>query len=219
MPPDASKTREKLIDAAARAFADDGVFAASLVDITRKAGQRNKGALHYHFGSREAVLCAVLERHADFLARREGELLELARLAPDDDVGSVVEAIVRPAAELAESGWRGRAYLSIVAQLAQEDPSSLSDDVNAALAHTGGYQVYGALLARIATASPSLTASVSPDVTFERLALVTAFILGAVADRARADGRRRRGRPQLDQETFVRNLVAMAAAAVSAPLT
>src|SRR5438105_7540465 len=134
MPRDASKTREKLVDAAARAFAEDGVFAASLVDITRQAGQRNKGALHYHFGSREAVLCAVLERHVEFLARREGELLALAKQASHDDVRSVVEAIVRPAAELAESGWRGRAFLLIVAELAQEDPASLDKEVNAMLA-------------------------------------------------------------------------------------
>jgi AcrR family transcriptional regulator len=211
MPRDASETREKLIDAAARAFAEDGVFSASLVDITRQAGQRNKGALHYHFGSREAILCAVLERHADFLARREGELLELAKKTPDDDVRSVVEAIVRPAAELAESGWRGRAFLLIVAQLAQEDLSSLGEDVNAVLARTGGYDVYALLMSRMA--------DVSPDVVLERFALMTSFILRAVADRARAAGRRRRGRPQLDQETFVQNLIAMIAAGMSAPLT
>ena len=91
MPVDASRTRERLIDEAA-----NGVFSASLIDITRRAGQRNRGALHYHFGSRAGVLCAVLERHVDFLARREGELLELALAAPDD-VKSVVEAIIRPA--------------------------------------------------------------------------------------------------------------------------
>ena len=61
-------------------------------------------------------------------------------------------------------------------------------------------------------------AEVSPEVTLERMALVTSFILRAVADRARAKSKRR-GRPQLDQETFVRNLVAMAAASMSAPLT
>src|SRR2546425_12152800 len=129
MPRDASKTREKLVDAAARAFAEDGVFSASLVDITRKAGQRNRGALHYHFGSREAVLCAVLERHVEFLAHREGELLAKALQAPDDDVGAVVEAIVRPAAELAASGWRGRACLLIVAELAGEDPARFSPEL------------------------------------------------------------------------------------------
>jgi AcrR family transcriptional regulator len=32
----------------------------ALIDITRRAGQRNRGALHYHFGSRNGVLCAVL---------------------------------------------------------------------------------------------------------------------------------------------------------------
>src|SRR3712207_5310341 len=111
MPPSAVETRRKLIDAAARAFAEEGVFNASLIEITRQAGQRNRGALHYHFGSREGVVCAVLERHVDELAAREAELLAAALQRPDDDVASVVEAIVRPAAELAASGWRGRCFL------------------------------------------------------------------------------------------------------------
>ncbi len=52
----------------------------------------------------------------------------------------------------------------------------------------------------------------------ERFALITAFILRAVADRARLLGRRgRKGRPQLEYETFVENLVGMAAAAMAAP--
>ena len=211
MPLDASRTREKLIDEAARAFAANGVFGASLIDITRKAGQRNRGALHYHFGSRAGVLCAVLERHVDFLARREGELLQVARAAPDDDVRSVVEAIVRPATELAESGWRGRCYLVILAELVEEDPESLDADVSDALARTGGYEVYALLATRMA--------DVGLEVRAERFALATAFILRAVADRARVLGRRgRRGRPQLEQEAFVENLVAMVAAGMSAPL-
>src|ERR1700688_873006 len=123
MPLDASSTRNKLVDEAARAFAAHGVYGASLIDITRRAGQRNRGALHYHFGSRLGVLCAVLERHVDFLARREGELLEIALTKPDDDVKSVVEAIVRPATELAQSGWRGRCFLMILAELVEEDPT------------------------------------------------------------------------------------------------
>jgi AcrR family transcriptional regulator len=211
MPLDASRTRAKLIDEAARAFAADGVFTASLIDITRRAGQRNRGALHYHFGSRTGVLCAVLERHAEFLARREGELLEIARAAPDNDVKSVVEAIVRPATELAESGWRGRCYLVILAELVEEDPASLDPEVSKALEHTGGYEVYALLAKRMA--------DVGPEVQAERFALATAFILRAVADRARVLGRRgRRGRPQLEQEAFVDNLVAMVAAGMSAPL-
>lgn len=211
MPVDASRTREKLIDEAARAFAANGVFSASLIDITRRAGQRNRGALHYHFGSRAGVLCAVLERHVDFLSRREGELLEIALAAPDDDVKSVVEAIVRPATELAESGWRGRCFLVILAELVEEDPAGLEPEVSDALARTGGYAVYALLATRMA--------DVGPDVRAERFALATGFILRAVADRARVLGRRgRRGRPQLEYEDFVQNLVAMVAAGMSAPL-
>jgi AcrR family transcriptional regulator len=209
MPLDASRTREKLIDEAARAFATHGIYGASLIDITRRAGQRNRGALHYHFGSRTGVLCAVLERHADFLARREGELLEIALKRPDDDVRSVVEAIVRPATDLAESGWRGRCFLVILAELVEEDPDSLDADVAQALAKTGGYAVYDLLAERMA--------DVSTEVRNERFALATGFILRAVADRARVMGRRgHRGRPQLDHEAFVDNLVSMVAAGMSA---
>ena len=209
VPVDSSATRRKLIDEAARAFAAEGVFSASLIDITRKAGQRNRGALHYHFGSRSGVLCAVLERHVDFLARREGELLAIARERPDDDVQSVVEAIVRPATELAESGWRGRCFLVILAELVEEDPASLDPEVNDVLARTGGYAVYALLEKRMA--------QVPPDVRIERVSLATGFILRAVADRARALGRRsRRGRAQLDEEAFIANLVTMVAAAMSA---
>jgi AcrR family transcriptional regulator len=212
MPADGSRTREKLIDEAARAFAADGVFTASLIEITRRAGQRNRGALHYHFGSRNGVICAVLERHVDFLAQREGELLQLALAAPDDDVRAVVEAIVRPAAELADSGWQGRCFLVILAERVEEDPASLDSSVSDVLARTGGYAVYSLLATRMADVSDAVRA--------ERFALATGFILRAVADRARVLGRRgRRGRPQLEQEDFVRNLVAMVAAGMSAELS
>ncbi len=207
MPPDASETRRKLLDAATRAFADHGVFNASLIEITRQAGQRNRGALHYHFGSREGVLTAVLGEHADFLAQHEAEVLERARLTPDDDLEAAVEAVVRPAAELAERDWRGRCYLTILAELIVEDPARRSPDVAAALQRTGGYEVYDLITSRM----PRL-----PDpVRDERLALVTSFILRAVADRARAVDRH--GRPQLEYEDFVGNLVAMVAASLASP--
>ncbi|MFC6343132.1 TetR family transcriptional regulator, partial [Nocardioides hankookensis] len=75
-------TRTALVEAAARTFAEDGVQNASLVEVTRRAGQRNRGAVHYHFGSRDGLLVAVLEQHTAFLATREGELLEIARSTP-----------------------------------------------------------------------------------------------------------------------------------------
>ncbi len=210
MPPDASKTRAALIDAAARAFAEHGIENASLIEITRQAGQRNRAALYYHFGSRDGVLGAIIDRHAEFLARREGELLEQARATPPDDVAAVVEAIVRPAAELAERDWRGRCCLVIIAELAGENPATLSPEIQAALARTGGHDVYALLDVRL----PDL----EPDVRVERLSVMTTFVLRTVADRAQAIARRATtGRAQLATEPFVENLVAMAAGALTAP--
>jgi AcrR family transcriptional regulator len=203
----ASGTRQRLLDAAVRAFAEHGVGAASLVEITRQAGQRNRGAVHYHFGGREGLLVAVLEEHAGFLAEREGHLLETARRSPPDDLAAVVEAIVRPAVELAETGWRGRAYLSVIGELIEQDQDALGDEVAAALRHTGGYDVFALLAERLPPMDDALRD--------ERFALVTAYVLGAVARRARATDRP--GRAQLPAERFVANLVQTAAALLAAP--
>jgi AcrR family transcriptional regulator len=208
VPPDASTTKTKLLDSAARAFARDGVFNASLIDITRQAGQRNRAALRYHFGSRDGILCAVIDRHAPFLARREGELLELARRTAD--LEPVVEALVRPAAELADSGWRGRCCLVIIAELTGEDRTQYSQELQGVVARTGGNEVFALLTER--------TGFLTDALRTERFALMVMFILRAIADRARLLERRtRHGRPQLDHEPFVGNLVAMATAAMAAP--
>ncbi|CAI9405311.1 TetR family transcriptional regulator [Nocardioides sp. T2.26MG-1] len=201
-------TRRALVEAATTAFAEHGAFTASLVDITRRAGQRNRGAVHYHYGSREGLLVAVLEQHAGFLADREGELLAHARTTPDDDLASVIEAIVRPAVELAETGPSGRDYLVIVGQLVEEY-DRLDPAVDEALRRTGGYAVYDLLAARMPT--------VDEPLHNERLALVTGFILRAVADRARAQQAAAPGRAQLPTDRFVANLVAMAARMASTP--
>ena len=204
----AAETRNRLVEAATEVFAEDGVFTGSLVEITRRAGQRNRGAVHYHFGSRENLLVAVLGQHAAFLAAREGELLALARTTPDDDVASVLEAIVRPAVDLAETGPSGRQYLVIVGQLVEEF-DRLDDDVAAALTATGGYDVYALLAQRMPELDDALRN--------ERLALITGFILRSVADRARASERDRPGRAQLPTDRFVRHLVALAAAMAAVP--
>jgi len=199
-------TRGALVEAATRTFAADGAFTASLVEITRRAGQRNRGAVHYHFGSRDGLLVAVLEQHTAFLAAREGELLADARTTPTGEVAAVLEAIVRPAVELAETGPSGRDYLVIVGQLVEEY-DRLDPAVSEALHHTGGYAVYELLATRLPAMDDALLN--------ERVALFTGFILRTVADRARQATTP--GRAQLPTERFVRNLVAMAAAMATAP--
>lgn len=204
------ETRLRLLDAAMREFAEHGVRNASLLEITRMAGQRNRGAVHYHFGSREGMLVAVLESEAGFLAEREGQLLEVARQRPDDDVAAVLEAIVRPVVELAETGWRGRCYLRIIGEIIELDTATFEDEVAVALAKTGGGAVYALLHERI----PPL----DDELRNERSYLVTTFILQAVADRARAVERATPSRPIMETERFITNLVSMTTGMLMAPV-
>jgi AcrR family transcriptional regulator len=205
----AEDTRQRLIEAATREFAEHGVHAASLLEVTRQAGQRNRGAVHYHFGSREGMLVAVLETRVDYLAARERELLTIAKQRPHDDIESVVEAFVRPAVELGDLGWEGRCYLVILAELVELDRDLLDPEIVAALERTGGWEAYELLGARTPPMPEALRA--------ERLSLVTGFIMRAAADRARAK-ERSMARPQLETELFVDNLVAVVAAMLRAPV-
>lgn len=54
-------TRKALLDAAEALFASEGYAATSLRQLTARAGA-NLAAVHYHFGSKEALAKALLER-------------------------------------------------------------------------------------------------------------------------------------------------------------
>lgn len=203
------ETRQLLVDAATREFAECGVHTASLLEVTKKAGQRNRGAVHYHFGTREGLLVAVLEEQVEFLAQRERDLLTVARRRPGD-LASVVEAFVRPSVELADQGWKGRCYLMILCELVEDDPDSTHPDVRDALERSGGYEAFELFEERMPAMPDALRA--------ERMSLATSFILRASADRARAAERATPSRPQLATEEFIANLVSMAVGMVSAPV-
>ena len=66
------ETKERILDAAERLFADEGFAATSLRQITAEAGV-NLAAVNYHFGSKESLLTAVFERRVvRWVGRRLG---------------------------------------------------------------------------------------------------------------------------------------------------
>ena len=58
---DGRDTREKLLDAAERLFAEQGFDSTSLRQITSAAGA-NLAAVNYHFGSKDDLIVEVLDR-------------------------------------------------------------------------------------------------------------------------------------------------------------
>lgn len=97
-------TRERLILAAEHLFATRGVQGVSLREINVAAGQKNTSASHYHFGSKDALVFAVLDyRDADLRAQRIARLEEIDTSDVDDLPRAVVEAFVLPTTDLMDS--------------------------------------------------------------------------------------------------------------------
>jgi len=87
MPP-APAARERILDAARRRFAADGVYAATLEDVRRDAGL-SVGAVYHHFPDKERLAEAVW---LDALERYQAGFLEALRAHPDAR-GGVMAAV------------------------------------------------------------------------------------------------------------------------------
>jgi len=95
-------TRDRILDAAEHLFSARGIDATSLRAITAEAGV-NVAAIHYHFGSREALVREVFARrvapvNAERLARLDA--LEQAQSAPAA-LEALLTAFVAPAFDAA----------------------------------------------------------------------------------------------------------------------
>lgn len=94
----ADDTRERILVAAERLFAERGIDAVSLREITR-AADVNIAAIHYHYRSRDGLVRAVLDRVVVPLNRMRFELLDAARAAQPDGplpVQTLLDAFIRP---------------------------------------------------------------------------------------------------------------------------
>jgi AcrR family transcriptional regulator len=91
------ETPERILDAAERLFGERGVAGTSLRSVTAAAGV-NVAAIHYHFGSKESLVRAVLERHVGPINRERLERLDaLLGEAEAPSLESLLEAFLAPA--------------------------------------------------------------------------------------------------------------------------
>jgi AcrR family transcriptional regulator len=103
--------RAALVEAAERMFAERGIEAVSLREVSAAAGQRNNSAAQYHFDDRQGLVAAVYEARMSHVDARRHTYLEGLRAAGRiDEVRGLVEAVVVPLVDVvAETdGWYGR---------------------------------------------------------------------------------------------------------------
>jgi AcrR family transcriptional regulator len=111
----AEPTHVRLLDAAERLIGERGVDAVSLRAINA-AAESNVAAAHYHFGSKEALVRAVLDRRMAVLAEeRYARLADLAH-EPAPSARAVAEVVVRPLFDLSYDD-DGTSYVRFLAAL------------------------------------------------------------------------------------------------------
>jgi AcrR family transcriptional regulator len=145
-------TERRLLLAAETLFAERGIDAVSLRAIMAAAGA-NVASVHYHFGSKDALVRALIKERGGQVSARRSELLDALERADAVDVQMLAEAFVRPVLEMVNSG--GVAWVTFIAGI-------LSSGHPALTVVTDGFVQQGrrftALLERIYPDLPSRTA-------------------------------------------------------------
>jgi AcrR family transcriptional regulator len=93
----ASATRELILAAAERLFAEHGVLAVSNRQVSEAAGQGNNTAVGYHFGTKVDLVRAIARKHAEPIERIRAQMV--AEIDGSTDVRDWVTCMVRPATE------------------------------------------------------------------------------------------------------------------------
>ena len=98
-------SREILIGTGERLFADHGINGISLRQINAEAGQRNTGAVRYHFGDRDGLVRAIFESRLPRVNDYRRQLLtEIDKGDEPETTHDLVEAFVLPLARELEYG-------------------------------------------------------------------------------------------------------------------
>lgn len=106
-------TKQRILDAAERLFGEEGFDGTSMRAVTA-AAEVNLAAVNYHFGSKAALLEAVVGRILGPATERQMALLDVLEADGEPSVEELLEAFVVPIFDVfGQGGERGR----VLAQL------------------------------------------------------------------------------------------------------
>ena len=172
-------TKDRIMDAAEALFALNGSSGASLRAITRRA-KVNLAAVHYHFGSKDRLLEAVLARrllplNAERIRRLETYQKEAGRKKVR--LENVIEAMVGPALRLSrDENKGGRIFMRLLGRLVLEPDARIQNLL------TGQFEtVLKKFMPSLTVALPHL----SPEDFFWRLHFLVGSMAHTMADSER----------------------------------
>jgi AcrR family transcriptional regulator len=200
--------KQAILDAAAVLMDERGVDNVTIQEINQASGHRNRSAVQYHFGSRDAVIQAVMAQTMLPIDAERNVLLDHlettgARLTPR----SALEVVVSPLARQLRSP-EGRRYLRLGAQLINH-PRFVRDAGDAVMVNTSVSRCVRYIL--------PVLAHLPAPIAAERTSQVTGFVIRALGDQCRLMDSDRPSRAVLSVEDFSANLVDTIMAILQAP--
>jgi AcrR family transcriptional regulator len=130
-------TKEVILDAAEKLFAEKSYATVSLRELTAAAGV-NLAAVNYHFGSKDALLVAVFRRGAVALNRERARLLREAEERAGGGtppLREIVEALIAPAIRYSFTSNRLALYNQFVAFARGDGPPEAREMLDRDVGH------------------------------------------------------------------------------------
>ena len=110
-------TRLRLLEAGERMFATTGIEATPTRQICREAGV-HQDAIHYHFGTKDGYVAAILEAGIDRVDQHLATRLAEAETSGQPmSVAALAQAVVTATADMSDESGLGRHYLGFLAAL------------------------------------------------------------------------------------------------------
>ena len=167
-----AETRQRILDAAEALFAAQGVASTSLRAIIAAAGV-NSAAIHYHFGSKEALIGAFFARRIQPINDARLERLDALEASGTLDHESLLRAFLEPLLGDREPGTSmGWTAGGALARLLIEEPESFRELAQSHIANVRG---------RFAGALANTTPGLGVEEATERIQYAMGAMLHAFA--------------------------------------
>ena len=183
-----ARTRQRFMQAAQKLFAERGVDAVSVNEITIAAGQKNRNALQYHFGNRNGLIQAIIDHHIARVSEYRGPILEtLDKTA--SPAHNAARALVAPIIEYVQSDPDALDYVKLISQVAAAAVPETNPGATSALSFGFDERLRDVMVEAIA--------HLSQDEAQRRLFLVVTLTFRGVGDICKAV----ESRPEQDMPT------------------
>ncbi len=204
-------TRDKLLHAGERLFAERGIGPVSMREINKAAGQRNTSAIHYHFGSKDALIQAIFEkRMREYNTRRLQLLDEVESRGEADNLHAIVRASLHPIAESLSPPRQNLNYILFIGQVLNESSHHVRLAVTAPFSEG---------MKRTLEMIRKLLVDVPEAVLWERMVLTIQIIVHSLGQRARLLQSSSGKAPTRSNEEYISDLVDFICGGISAPIS